>query len=540
MNRIRIRIKAYNRPRQLCNLLADIAEQMRGVDVAFDIIVFDDHSDLDLGEAREMATVMGASWHRAAENYGKQRAWCWTNEIFKSLRPMRDGDIAIFLDDDMRLCDRFFGRVLRLWSRIKDKRKATLHLMVDEQRDDASCWTGFKPKKLDHRIRRTQWVDGSYVCDRRALEAIHYALEPIDPKRWKRHPNRSTGVGQQLSHRLHRLDMHMYQVYESLLVHVADESFYNPTERRKNPLRTVRFVDGAQKHRRLMRTEPIETSLASIPPRRKQLRRVAELLRPQVDVLRVYLNGYERVPQFLERDRIVAVKSQDTAEGDLGDAGKFYWCERAAGYQLICDDDIHYPDDYADRMVAALERYHLRAVVGVHAVTFKDVEAAEVRSYYKARNTRHFSLAQKRDEVVHLLGTGTLAYHPSTLQVRLSDFTERNMADIFVGLLAQAQEVPMVSVERRIKWLQVIPSQDKSIYERATAKPRGDEVQTRIVRAAWPWQLHPTRVRPRHHERCHAKGDPKKCRCRHWDRAARRQADMGPTRIRRYVKGMKK
>ena len=115
----------------------------------------------------------------------------------------------------------------------------------------------------------------------------------------------------------------------------------------------------------------IRASLASIPARRDSLRRVVESLLPQVDRLGVYLNGYGDVPEFLADDRIDVARSED--HGDLGDAGKMFWAaEPGVDYHLACDDDILYPADYVARMVAEVDRYGRRALVGCHGALMHD------------------------------------------------------------------------------------------------------------------------------------------------------------------------
>jgi hypothetical protein len=529
---IHVRIKSYNRPRHLSNLLMDLHRQATQFDIALDVVVFDDASTVPMTAPRAIVDEAGWRWVAAEDNHGKQGAWAWHNQMYDSLRDVTEQAFIYFFDDDMRLCDQFFGTSLTMWGRVNDPDKATLHLMVDSSRQNASCWTGVQPRKLDRHLRRTQWVDGSFLCQRRTLDALKFSLNEIGADRWKTHPERSTGVGQQISHRLHDLGLGLYQTCLSLVVHASSESYYNPKERKATPLQTVNFIDGVAACKRLMRAEDIECSLATIPSRVQTLKQVTELLYDQVDRLRVYLNGYDEVPAFLDRPRITAVLSQK-AMGDIGDRGKFYWCEEASGYQLTVDDDIHYPANYVDRIVAGLERYNLRAVVGVHGVVFKNLEFEQVESYYKSRTVTHFSLKLDRDMAAHLVGTGTLGYHPSSLQLKLRDFPAANMADIWVGRQTQRQKVPVVTISRAVGWMRPLPTEG-SIYDDAS---RNDQTQTGATKAAWPWVLHKmSQSRGHHHELCSAGGDPHGCRCRTWQRSGYDAAKS----VRRYVSGMRK
>ncbi len=479
---VHVRIKSFNRPRRLLNLLRDVHQQRFA---GLEVIVFDDASSVSMDEPRALCAAAEWTWVHADDNHGKRKAWHWTNCIFASLRHIAPEAVVFFIDDDMRLCDRFFERAIEAWNEVRHPAKATLHLMVDSSRERRTCWTGVKARKISTGIRQIQWVDGTFMCGRRMLETLEWHVKPISPRRWKGAPTMSTGVGQQISERLHRDGHGLYQTQNSLVVHAAaEESNYNPKERAQTPMRAVRFVDGDVKAKRMMRLDQVQCSLASIPKRRIQLGKVVKLLLPQVDVLRVYLNGYadgDVPPILMSHPRIDVARSQE--HGDRGDAGKFFWCEEGDGYQFTCDDDIHYPRDYVDRMLRALDRYHNGAVVGLHGVTLK----ADIRSYYQDRNVVHFSVQLGHDQPRHLLGTGCIAYHADCISLRRSDFEAPNMADIWLALAAQKQRVPMIAVARTPHWLKPMLTDDEGLYK--TSK-RDDSAQTAAINRLEKWQLH--------------------------------------------------
>ncbi|HTE57589.1 MAG TPA: hypothetical protein VK694_02510 [Verrucomicrobiae bacterium] len=93
--------------------------------------------------------------------------------------------------------------------------------------------------------------------------------------------------------------------------------------------------------------------MATMPDRLPYLEEVVETIRPQVDVLRVYLNNFVEVPDFLGPEE--ATLSGD-ARGDLGAEGKLYWMDGKDGLEdhthyLTIDDDLGYPDDYVSTLV---------------------------------------------------------------------------------------------------------------------------------------------------------------------------------------------
>lgn len=481
MKPIIVVIKTFERPGKLMDLLVDIDRGRPTGELS--VFVFDDGSKADYGDAKQFVEDRRWTWHRSGVNHGKKRAWQWVNTIFTRLkRQTRGAHLLFFFDDDIRLCQRFFVRATEAWESIEDGRKATLNLMVDKTRRNQPCWTGFPPRNHSDGITLTQWVDGSFMCDQRGLDEIGWEIEPIAEARWMRDAGVSTGVGEQISTRLVEKNRNLYQVRKSLVVHTPGISNYNPAARRTNPLETASFVDGEASMKLLVcgHREPVQVSLATIPSRLGTLQKTVESIRRQADVIRVYLNGHERAPDFLCGDpQITIVRS--SAHGDRGDAGKFFWCEDAAGYQIICDDDIAYPADYVARMIQAIERYDRKAVVGVHGMKLSE----PMVSFYKDRFVQHFRHALTEDSAVHVLGTGCMAYHASSLSVRQEDFEKPNMADVWMALLCQRQRVPMVIIEHKADWITSLPT-DGSIYEKYK---KDDSEQTAAVKRVDQWQL---------------------------------------------------
>lgn len=192
--------------------------------------------------------------------------------------------------------------------------------------------------------------------------------------------------------------------------------------------------------------------LAAIPSRELALKRVVNSLVHQVDQLGVYLNGWNHIPDFLNHPKIVVAMSQD--HGDLGDAGKFFWINDFEGYYFSCDDDLVYPNDYIQRIIDKIKYYDYRAVVGWHGSVVSDF----FEDYYDPKDRRVFSYSAGRpfDLDVHILGTGVLGFHSSTIKVSLQDFERPNMADIFFARLGQQQKVKFVVMEHKPKEIETI------------------------------------------------------------------------------------
>ena len=189
-------------------------------------------------------------------------------------------------------------------------------------------------------------------------------------------------------------------------------------------------------------------AMASFPPRREVLKTSIASILPQLDELILYLNDYDDVPAFARHPKIRVVRSQDAA-GDLRDNGKFHDLPRDDNaYVFTLDDDLIYPPDYVARMVHSIEMLGRTCIVGVHGVIFpqkefNDFNQRTVFTFY-SRSKGHF---------VDLLGTGTTAWHSSTLTIGLDDFQTKGVCDMWFAAAAARKGVPLYSVPRENQWL---------------------------------------------------------------------------------------
>ena len=255
-------------------------------------------------------------------------------------------------------------------------------------------------------------------------------------------------------------------------------------------------VDEHWASRRILGAAPSIASLASIPKRLPMLRDCVMSLLAQTDIVRVFLNEYPEVPDYLNHPRVEVRRSQDW--DDKGDAGKFGWIGEAdpPGLRLILDDDLIFPPDFAQKMSAKLDYYGRNAFLGCHGVLLKQ----PFKAYYegKSRNVFHFESALDRDRTVHFLGTNAFAYHSESVDLRWDDFMFRNMADIWIAEFAQQRKIPMVCVARGRKWI-VQNSQEggfETIYDASQKKTRSkfdsSFVQDAVVKRLLPITIQPT------------------------------------------------
>jgi hypothetical protein len=222
--------------------------------------------------------------------------------------------------------------------------------------------------------------------------------------------------------------------------------------------------------------------MATFPPRIEALKQAVASLLSQVDHLYIYLNGYGHVPDFLDDEGITALPARELE--DLRDVGKIFHMEGAPeGYYFTVDDDINYPPDYCEAMIRTIEQYDREAVVGVHGVLF---EQPFTRYFSKKRVVHHFRSRLEKDDFVNLLGTGTTAFHSSTLQLDYR-LMPKGKLDIGLAVTARRAGVPLVAVARDDAWLKPIdPREDAGINLYEEFK-NDDSEHNRLLKQVSDW-----------------------------------------------------
>lgn len=230
--------------------------------------------------------------------------------------------------------------------------------------------------------------------------------------------------------------------------------------------------------------DKITASVASMPGRVESLRDTVKSILHQVDRLQVYLNNYDSVPDYLFHDKIKVFLSKDHL-GDLGDAGKFFNCDKITGYHFTIDDDLIYPENYVESLISAIAKYDKKCVVSYHGRSFNNLP---VVSYYRGATVRLGCLRKVRvDQYVHVVGTGVLAYHTDTIKLKLSAFKFLNMADIWFSEYCNDRNIPRVVLAHSSGWITSSEKYDEvgSIF---TNHINDDKFQTEITNSV-KWKL---------------------------------------------------
>lgn len=223
----------------------------------------------------------------------------------------------------------------------------------------------------------------------------------------------------------------------------------------------------------------ISACLASYPPRRDRLRNVVDRVLPQVDHLYVYLNEYaeDEIPDFLRHSRITV----RVGGRNLRDNGKFFFMDTVRdGYVITVDDDLEYPEEYVQTLIRKIEFYERQAVVGLHGTIY----GKPFVSFFQGRVLLHFEEGVANDTVVNQLGTGTVAFHTSTIRPKLEWFKQTGMADVWFAVEARKRQVPLIAIERNEEWLASQGFEEKTLFREFR---KNDRLQTQAVREMAPW-----------------------------------------------------
>lgn len=189
----------------------------------------------------------------------------------------------------------------------------------------------------------------------------------------------------------------------------------------------------------------------------------------QVDRLYLYLDGHQASP--VTPDRVVPILARDVPH--LHDAGKFFGLtlEDDCIY-LSADDDILYPRDYVQAILAGLEE-HKKAAVGFHGSTFH----APIQSYESDRTVTRFEQGCAAAHPVHMLGTGAAAFDSRTLRFDVRRWPHANMSDLYFALACAEARAAMICLARPPFFLRALASgQPDSIAVTRTSDRREVEM----------------------------------------------------------------
>ncbi len=221
----------------------------------------------------------------------------------------------------------------------------------------------------------------------------------------------------------------------------------------------------------------VTAQIATVPHRENMLQIVVNSLIDQVDKINVMLNGHEEAPYFLKQLEFHTDKIQYwDMDNSTGDAAKFFRVEQLEGYVFTCDDDIQYPPDYVQVMIAELKRYENKVILTNHGRTMMP---KPVCSIYTDRLGTHHTFLETKSMELDIGGSGVMAWHTDFFKPKYSEFKRSNMADIWVAKQAKEQGLKIMMNPHPENWFAPLDLNEKepSIWD---SKYQNDVEETKI------------------------------------------------------------
>jgi hypothetical protein len=196
----------------------------------------------------------------------------------------------------------------------------------------------------------------------------------------------------------------------------------------------------------------------------------------QCDIINVSLNSHDGdIPEILYHDKVNLMLSDNS----LGDAMKFYTLDKSNGYYLTIDDDLVYPPNYVEYMIAKCKEYGNTKVITLHGRNFN---VFPIKSYYAKASERYSCFNHVGKNVsVQFGGTGVMCFHTDLIKLPIRYFKYPNMADIWIGKHCYENKIDILCVRHESGYINYIP-QRTTIYD---VESRNDILQTLVANSTF-------------------------------------------------------
>lgn len=189
-----------------------------------------------------------------------------------------------------------------------------------------------------------------------------------------------------------------------------------------------------------IKRKKISINIATYPKRIESLKKCVENLLKisEIDVIRIYLNEYDKIPDFLLNDDKIELK---IGVENLMDSGKFFWLMSANDeYYFSLDDDILIDASYIKKHIEILKKYDGCLAVSLHGKILKEhpLKMEDLKESFHCLKT------VKKNEFVNFPGTGVMALDSSKIKFGMNLFKTHGMADLWVSKYFQDNEIPAV------------------------------------------------------------------------------------------------
>ena len=192
----------------------------------------------------------------------------------------------------------------------------------------------------------------------------------------------------------------------------------------------------------------------------------------QCDIINVSLNSHDGdIPEILYHDKVNLMLSDNS----LGDAMKFYMLDKSNGYYLTIDDDLIYPPNYVEYMIAKCKEYGNTRVMTLHGRNFPSFP---ITSYYRSATERYACLnTVNKNVIVQFGGTGVMCFHTDLFKLPIGYFIYPNMADVWIGKYCMENKIEILCVRHDTGYIKYI-DQNETIFD---TESKRDHLQTLVT-----------------------------------------------------------
>lgn len=223
----------------------------------------------------------------------------------------------------------------------------------------------------------------------------------------------------------------------------------------------------------------ISANMATYPPRKDIIENTINSIYNQVDVLRIYLNEYEEIPDFCKREKIETVIGKN-----LRSAAKFYWALNKDEYYFSIDDDLLYPPTYVKDMLHKLNQYDDGIVVTLHGRIVKN----KIKNYFKDGTNKYYRCLGNvnNDVFINVLGGGVSCFNTNNVKIDYKLFQYNYMDDITVSVQLQKQQIPILVMKHYDNYLNYNKPSNLTLYDKYV---NNNITQTEVINSI-KWELY--------------------------------------------------
>jgi len=408
--KLHITIFNYQREDMLDNTISEI-ERFRDTqnNLSIDYIILDDES-----------SYTRPNMHKFKHS-GKPGFWEKWNFVLNRLKDTKY-DMYLFIPNDFSNYD--FESIINYHNTFDEPYVFNL---ANDGRE--MCWNTIKPIQYDN-YKQVFFTDCGFFCNYSVLELLEFKINPIDKSRFTYYKNISSGVGEQLTHRLNKLNVKMYTPNYSFVFHGQHPSTMHQLERNNNPLITI----GRDKQEE--KKEMIVVGIATMNSRKKTLNQVIQRLKDQT----------------LKPDKIF-IYNNDENKFNATDNGKFYpltILEEDCIF-LSMDDDILYPVTYIEDMVKAVKEHN--CIVTHHGRKLNGINVP----YYTGHKSYSCLRENNIQDYIDVAGTGVTAFRTSYFNSKELFYSEyKRMSDVVFSLAVAQENKQILLLKHNVGYLKDI------------------------------------------------------------------------------------